>query len=229
MNKYTKSRRSFLIGMGAAGLGIVSSAAVGATSPQECRRNITPVQPEGPFYPIHDQLDKDNDLTRVEGRRLMARGQLIYVRGQVTDQNCAPVAGALVEIWQACESGKYNHPGDDANPSPLDENFQYWGQCVTGQNGEYLFKTIIPGSYEAGEGWIRPPHIHFKIACKGYLELITQMYFAGNELNDRDLILKRLPADERDSVIIDLQPPSPNEEPQSKIAAFNIVLQKLRG
>ncbi|GIS84434.1 MAG: hypothetical protein CM1200mP16_07340 [Nitrospina sp.] len=52
-----------------------------------------------------------------------------------------PVEGALVEIWQACSTGKYNHPSD-SNKARLDPNFQYWGKAVTNEKGLYAFKTI---------------------------------------------------------------------------------------
>lgn len=191
-----------------------------------CTGLETPQQPKGPFYPIHDQLDKNSDLTIVDGRRSRARGQIAYVMGTVQDAECAPIAGALVEIWQACESGRYNHE-NDPNTAPLDPDFQYFGKAITNREGRYVFKTIIPGAYPADKNWIRPPHIHFRVLKRGYLELVTQMYFSGDALNDKDLILRRLPPAERKSVVIDFQKPATREfEPDSKVGVFNIVLKR---
>jgi protocatechuate 3,4-dioxygenase beta subunit len=186
----------------------------------------TPDQPEGPFYPVNDQLDKDSDLTFVTGKKEKAKGQIIYVKGVATDEKCQPIPNALVEIWQACHTGRYNHPGD-TNTAPLDPNFQYWGKCLTNEKGEYIFKTILPGAYPAGDGWIRPPHIHFKIAGFGFGELITQMYFLGNELNDKDLILKRLSKPDQSKVVVELKDPDSGFEPESKVGTFNITLVKI--
>lgn len=161
---------------------------------------LTPQQTEGPFYPVKDQKDKDWDLTQVAGRRGTALGEVIWVGGIVSDQNCNPVAGALVEIWQACASGKYNHP-QDPNTAPLDPNFQYWGKAITDAKGQYVFKTIKPGSYPAAPGWVRPPHIHYKVTKLGYIELTTQLYFAGDALNSRDEVLKRLKPTEQEQVV----------------------------
>jgi len=36
---------------------------------------------------------------------------------------------------------------------------------------------------------MRPPHIHFKVSKPGFKELVTQMYFPGQPLNDADLLL----------------------------------------
>jgi protocatechuate 3,4-dioxygenase beta subunit len=131
----------------------------------------------------------------------------------------------LIELWQACNSGKYNHP-DDTNVATADHNFQYWGKCCSGSNGEYIFKTIIPGSYKAAENWIRPPHLHFRIAKRGYYELITQMYFEGCELNSTDKILLDTPTELRKNLIVKLSAPTSNMEPESKICYFNLVITK---
>lgn len=186
----------------------------------------TPVQPEGPFYPINDQLDKDSDLTLVQGGRAAAKGRMIYVMGRVTDEACAPVAGVLVEIWQACESGRYNHV-NDPNPAPLDPNFQYFGKAITDANGRYVFKTILPGAYPAGPGWVRPPHIHFRVLKTGYRELITQLYFAGDALNDKDRILRSLSRAEQAQVVIPLVPaPEDVFGPGAIAASFDISLTR---
>lgn len=151
----------------------------------------TPQQTQGPFYPVQDQVDKDADLTQVKGSGKAAVGRIIYIQGRVSDLNCQPVADTYVEIWQACATGKYNHPGDP-NPQPLDPNFQYWGIVRTDAKGEYKFKTIYPGAYPADETWMRPPHVHFKVHKWGYRETITQLYFEGEQYNEKDLILQQL-------------------------------------
>ena len=106
----------------------------------------TPKQAEGPFYPVAHRLEEDNDLTWRHDREQQALGQVIEVHGQVTDADCAPLRHALVEIWQACASGRYDHPTDD-NPAARDDNFQYWGRTATNDTGHYRFKTIKPGAY----------------------------------------------------------------------------------
>lgn len=219
------SRRRLLTG---ASLGAASLVAISPVAEAALNCGVaTPSQTEGPFYPVHDQVDKDNDLTKVQGKYGKARGQLIYVQGQVLDEDCKPVPNALVEIWQACVTGKYNHD-NDPNPAPLDPNFQYWGRDITDKEGKYIFRTIIPGEYPADQDWVRPPHIHFKVAKRGFHELTTQMYFAGHNLNKRDRILLSLSKEERDSVIVDFKKANPSRyEPGSGVGIFNIVLRKV--
>jgi protocatechuate 3,4-dioxygenase beta subunit len=194
------------------------------TANTTCKR--TPLQGEGPFYPVKDQPDKDNDLTLVKGSTSHAEGDLIYVVGQVTDETCQPLSNILVEIWQANKHGRYSHPADQ-NTRPLDPNFQGWGWCKTEAQGRYSFKTIIPGPYPAMGRWIRPPHIHFKIHGKGVNELITQMYFEGNEYNEKDLLLSQLSEQERAQLIVKPEDPSSSEfEHGSKVCTFNLTLKR---
>src|SRR5689334_17393746 len=98
-------RRRFLkMGMGTAGTlavaGTLTKAMAATCGP------LTPPQTSGPFYPGETSFHTDNDLTNLKIRPL---GQVIYVKGLVQDINCNPIAGANVEIWQACASGRYNN------------------------------------------------------------------------------------------------------------------------
>lgn len=200
-------------------------AAVGLSSvhAETCRQ--TSQQPEGPFYPVDDQSDKNHDLTQIEGHSQRALGEVVILKGLVLDQECRPVWGALVDIWQACHSGRYNHPRDP-NTAPLDPNFQYWGQCLTNKKGEYAFKTIKPGPYPAGDDWIRPPHIHVKVHYKGREELTTQLYFKDERrLNSSDQILQQLTQQQRESVIVDFKR---SGEGRHRTGHFNIGLESVR-
>ncbi len=187
---------------------------------------LTPAQTEGPFYPEKDQLDTDTDLTFVKDRTQRALGQVIYIQGRILDPKCKPLPNALVEIWQACASGRYNHSADPNVGAPLDPNFQYWGKAVTDAQGRYLFKTIKPGAYPADVDWDRPPHIHFKVQRLGYHELTTQLYFAGEALNEKDKILLDLKPSSRASVITQLRAVDPPLELGAQIGDFDITLRK---
>lgn len=105
-----------------------------------------------------------------------ADGEVIVISGRVLDVNGEPVSGAAVEIWQTDGSGIYDHP-DDPDTNNRDGGFQGYGTSVTGEDGEYRFRTLRPGEYEP-----RPPHIHVKIKLNGATVFITQLYFteSGN-------------------------------------------------
>jgi protocatechuate 3,4-dioxygenase beta subunit len=156
----------------------------------------TPAQTRGPFYPLTLPLDTDADLTMVKGANGRASGEIIQVAGRVLDSRGHPVRGATIELWQAIARGRYSHPRD-INTAPLDPNFQGFARLTTDADGHYRFTSIKPGAYPmnpVNPVNIRPPHIHFDIAANGE-HLVTQMYFPGDPLNERDAIFNGMGAD----------------------------------
>lgn len=215
------NRRQILRGA-IGGLGVlVANKALGQTC------EPTPTQPKGPFYPVEKPLGTNADLTVVDEVGV-AQGEPVVIHGLVMGDDCQPISGALVEIWQACHTGRYNHP-IDPNTAPLDPNFQYFAQVMTDNKGRYSFKTIIPGAYPADENWIRPPHIHWQIKKIGFQSLITQTFFDDERftsLNNNDLILQDLSESDQKKVLIPFKKTGdffsiPNGE-------FNITLKKLK-
>ena len=188
----------------------------------------TPRQTEGPYYPpkaqMDAQLDKDNDLTQVKGQPGKASGQVLYVIGQIRDSHCRPIEAAIVEIWQASDSGRYRHPRDTQNPAPLDPQFQYYGRYITDKDGRYVFKTIKPGAYPMGPGMMRPSHIHFKVSQPEHGAFITQMYFVGDRFQDRDPIFNDIPGPERNRVLVTMEQPPADYEPEARLARFDVTL-----
>ena len=183
----------------------------------------TPRQTGGPFYPTK-RGESDADLTQLQGRSARARGEIISVRGRVLDEDEKPVADAVVEVWQANTHGRYDHERDSGNPRPLDPNFQGRAELVTNARGEYSFKTIKPGSYPAGDSWMRPPHIHFKVSRRGFHEVTTQMYFAADPLNEKDGIRNALSPEERESVTVRFED---SADHGAKLGQFDITLRRV--
>ena len=192
------SRRSLLM----TGAGIAASTT--ATTSLANTLAPTPANPKGPYYPKYPQSDTDTDLTQIEGHTERARGQLVRVTGQVLDDLGQPIEGALVDIWQANSHGRYPHEDDPARV-PEDPHFQGWGMVKTDAEGRYAFTTIKPGAYKINRSWTRPPHIHYKVSRRGYHEVITQMYFAGEALNEKDALLGSVEPDKRDLLLVDFR------------------------
>jgi protocatechuate 3,4-dioxygenase beta subunit len=180
----------------------------------------TPDQILGPFYPVRKPADGGTDLTKLKGRSGAANGQVIYVMGRILSVRGVPAPGVRLEIWQANAAGKYTHP-HDINKAPIDPNFDGYANVVTDGEGRFRFKTVKPGSYPVTPNYTRPPHIHFDITGK-VNRLITQMYFPGEALNDRDPLLQQSWA--KDSLIAKILPPTANEEPDSQLIVWDIVL-----
>ena len=159
--------------------------------------------PKRPLRPMPGRLSKvtgpplgsrqigarDSDLTRQhDGEPL---GERITISGRVRDEHGAPLAGALVEVWQANAAGRYAHDADQ-HAAPLDPNFSGAGRCVTGDDGDYRFVTIKPGAYpwrNHPNAW-RPAHVHFSVLSSEFAQrLVTQMYFPGDPLLALDPVL----------------------------------------
>jgi protocatechuate 3,4-dioxygenase beta subunit len=150
----------------------------------------TPRNAEGPFYPLRKPADQDADLTAVAGRSGRAEGTVLYLSGRVLDTRGKPLAGSVIELWQANAYGRYDHP-QDASPVPLDPNFQGYGLLRADAEGRYRIKTIKPAPY-AG----RTRHIHFIVAGGG-TRLTTQMFFPDEKGNEADGLWKYLDRNER--------------------------------
>ncbi len=127
-------------------------------------------------------LVTDGDLTRQHAGEPI--GERVVVSGRVLGADGRPLAGQLVEIWQANASGRYRHDAD-RHPAPIDPNFSGAGRALTDAAGRYRFVTIKPGAYpwpNHPNAW-RPNHIHFSLFGRAFSErLVTQMYFPGDPL-----------------------------------------------
>src|SRR3974377_2108585 len=197
-----------------AGSGVVLSIKLAAA---EAVLQPPPGQVRGPFYPLGD-LPQTSDLTRVPGRSGRAEGQVLNVIGRVLNLSGEPVRNAKVEIWQANAYGRYAHPSD-TNPAPLDPNFKGAALLTTDSEGRYRFKTIKPAAYPAGPNKFRPAHIHFQVTGRQD-RLVTQMYFENDPYNNTDPPLNSAAA--KELLITKLLDPSPEFEPDSKTAIFDI-------
>ena len=97
-------------------------------------------------------------------------GTRLELTGFVVTTSCAPIAGAVVDIWQADATGTYDNAG-----------YTLRGHVLTGADGRFAFSTVIPGEYPG-----RTEHIHVKVTPPGAATLTTQVYFPGTPANDAD-------------------------------------------
>ena len=94
-------------------------------------------------------------------------GERLVIGGTVRAPDCAPIAGAVLDIWHADHRGGYDLAG-----------FGLRGQLVTDAHGRWQLATIVPGRYLNGRRY-RPAHVHVKLRAAGR-ELTTQLYFADD-------------------------------------------------
>lgn len=221
MSVEEKISRRRVLGMSLAVTGITFFGGARSALAQALKRTSSEIA--GPFYPNFKLLEQDADLTIVAGRSARAQGQVIHLMGRVLNLQGEPVSGAKIKIWQANTHGRYAHPRD-RNPATLDPNFQGSAVQVTDVEGRYRFKTIKPGAYPASPDWLRPPHIHFEVISNGS-HLVTQMYFPGEPMNEQDLLLQGMRANQ-EGAIATLLPPTDEVAADSLIAVWDIVLDR---
>ncbi len=176
-------RRTLLRILGSAG------ALIGFARPAAAALYPTPPQSTGPFYPPPADrfADTDWDLVKVAGRVRDAGGAVMQLSGRVVSGDGAPVAGALIEIWQCDANGRYLHSGDVSATRSHDPDFQGYGATRSNTQGGYRFRTILPVEYPG-----RTPHLHARILRTDGSELITQIYLGDHPLNQGDFLFRRL-------------------------------------
>lgn len=128
-------------------------------------------------------------------------GEPLEVSGCVRDPKGNPVAGALVDVWQASPVGLY----ENQDPEQPDLNLR--GLFETDAEGRYRFRTVRPAGYPVptdgpcGEllraqerhPW-RPAHIHFMVSREGYATLVTQVFDDADETIASDVVFGVTPA-----------------------------------
>jgi protocatechuate 3,4-dioxygenase beta subunit len=187
----------------------------------------TPEVTEGPFYPFNSAntlpaiapANRDSDLTKLAGAKERGKGMTFLLSGVVRDLAGAPLANAKVEIWHTDEGGVYYHSGDK-NVAKRDQNFQFYGESVTGKDGRYSFRTIKPGLYT---GRIR--HYHFKVKL-GEATLLTSQFTFDDERATfaSDGVQRSLKGDALESTVIAPQRGTDASGAAAWIASKDIVV-----
>ncbi len=140
---------------------------------------VTPSQTVGPYFALGLCVAPQNDLVPPGAARSFV------LEGQVLDGDGAPVDDAMVEVWQADETGAYR--GDFG-----------WGRCGTDAEGRYSFRTIKPGSVED-----QAPHLELLVFMRGLLKpALTRVYFPDeSEANASDPVLSGVPEGDRKTLV----------------------------
>jgi hydroxyquinol 1,2-dioxygenase len=122
-------------------------------------------------------------------------GTPLFVHGAVRDLDGAPVAGAVLDVWQADADGAYESQVPDVDEARLRAKY------TTREDGTYCLRTIVPRGYtipmdgpvgdlvaRTGISHFRPAHVHFLIAVPGYEPLITHLFQEGAQYLDSDVV-----------------------------------------
>jgi len=120
-------------------------------------------------------------------------GDPTFVSGRVVDAKGEPIAGAVVDVWQAAPNGLYE--GQD----PEMPAFNMRGKFRADAAGRYHFRTVKPASYPIPmDGPVgdlmravkrqpyRPAHIHAIVSAQGYATLTTHFFVRDDPFIDAD-------------------------------------------
>lgn len=168
-----------------------ASASSQADGTSSCAGRATSSQTEGPFFRVGSPKRRSLLEPGLPGTRLTLTGRVLTL-------SCQPVAGALLDFWQADSSGLYD-----------DHGYRLRGHQLADTTGRYLLQTILPGEY-AG----RAPHVHVKVQTPDGRVLTTQLYLPGAKRNQQDPIF--------DPTLV----LSMTESLDGKLATFDFVLDQ---
>jgi catechol 1,2-dioxygenase len=177
LNKLGKDQEAGLL---AAGLGLEHylDLLMDAADEEIGKSGGTPRTIEGPLYVAGAPLSK------YEARLDDGKSDAVplFMRGQVRDTDGRPLAGAIVDVWQANTGGTYSWF------DPSQSEFNLRRRIETNVQGNYRFRSIVPSGYgcpptgptqqlldQLGRHGQRPAHIHFFISAPGYRHLTTQI------------------------------------------------------
>jgi hydroxyquinol 1,2-dioxygenase len=152
--------------------------------------DATPSSVEGPFHSAAPARQNGDWIAEGPERQ---RAEVMVVRGRVTDTDGKPIAGAVVDVWQADDAGHY----DTQDPAQDLGNLR--GLFTTDADGGYWFRSVVPASYPVptdgpggemlramGRHPMRPAHIHYRVEAAGHRPVTTHVFVAGDEYLDSD-------------------------------------------
>lgn len=163
----------------------VDDLAHGAADGTEC--NV-----EGPFYV---EGAPDLEPPYVLPRRAEEPGETLVFSGTVRDTDGAPLAGAVLDLWQANGVGEYS------NFHPTVPPFNLRGRIATDADGRFEVETVLPVGYSIptggatgklvaalGREGFRPAHLHMKLTHPETVPLCTQLYFGHDPRVGSDVV-----------------------------------------
>jgi protocatechuate 3,4-dioxygenase beta subunit len=156
-----------------------TTAATTRAAPTEVAVNcvITPEVTEGPYF-VDERINR-SDIRSDPSTGAVSEGiplRMVLTVSTVTGGACAPLAGAVVDMWHCDALGVYSDVSGGAGQDNTAGKKFLRGYQVTDANGKVEFLTIFPGWYSG-----RAIHIHYKVrtdpdSTQG-LEFTSQLFF----------------------------------------------------
>ena len=161
------ARASVAAQLGTGWLGSAIAAELPPTPACGAPAAATARQTEGPYF----KRDSPQRASLLDGAGA-GSGDRLALGGRVLDGRCQPVAGVLLDFWQADARGDYDNEG-----------MRLRGHQFSNATGRYRLDTVVPGLYPG-----RTRHLHVRVQAPGGPVLTTQLYFPGEAGNRSDWI-----------------------------------------
>lgn len=118
----------------------------------------------------------------------------VSLQGLLLDGAGEPVPDGLIEVWQACPSGRYPHAADAREDPPLETGFSGFARSGTAPDGRYDLTVVKPGRVPWPGGGLQAPHLLIGVFARGLLKrAVTRCYFPDEAVaNAEDPVLTRL-------------------------------------
>jgi catechol 1,2-dioxygenase len=127
---------------------------------------------------------------------LDAKGEDMTISGRILDTQGKPIAGAVLDVWQANDEGFY-----DVQQKGIQPDFNLRGVFRTGEDGRYWFRAVKPKFYPIpddgpvgqllaalGRHPYRPAHLHFIIKADGFDPLVTHIFDPDDRYINSDAV-----------------------------------------
>jgi protocatechuate 3,4-dioxygenase beta subunit len=171
-------RRQVVALLGLSGLALATGRAFAQQGRAVPGCVVRPQQTEGPYF-VDEKLDRADIRSdpRTGEVRPGAALELAFNVSRLSGGACAPLAGAIVDVWHCDALGAYSDVRDPGG-STVGQKFLRGYQRTDGA-GVARFTTIYPGWYQG-----RAVHVHFKVRTAEGQEFTSQIYF-DDALTDR--------------------------------------------
>jgi hydroxyquinol 1,2-dioxygenase len=143
----------------------------------------------GPFF-----VEGSPEIKNGEDAAFGATGEPCWIEGVVRDHHGKPLAGALIEVWEADEDGRYD-------VQYADDRIAARAHLFSADDGSYRFWATTPTPYPipydgpvgqmldaVGRSPMRASHLHFMVSHPGCRTLVTHIFVRGDELLDSDSV-----------------------------------------
>jgi catechol 1,2-dioxygenase len=161
---------------------------------------------EGPFYLPNAPALKS---PCVVPHRPNEPGEALFFSGTIRSTDGAPLAGAVLDLWQSDAAGAYSH----FNIPEAEAPFNLRARVSADQNGRFEVQTWVPAPYQIpkqgptgallaamGRHAWRPAHLHARVSHDQCQTLTTQIFFTGDPWIDSDVV-----GAVKDSLVVSLQ------------------------